>query len=307
MPELSITEQAWASASGSRPRVSISSIAPCFCTGVALSRSVTPSSASLTLYRQIGSTCRPGTATSGTCGVVTSTRPQGPAGHRSSSSFGSGRSSRTTSHCCVVSPSQLRNRAATDSDPSAGSRPVTVAEACAYPDRTAARSVALIQTSTSMAPDRHSDSAIHAASWVLPEAPSQFLRPSANEEAGTSTRDVPASSMPVMLRAMSARAANPGATGGTAPTRIRCGPWLFFELLLPACLAPGRPGIECATAVTRACSSASSAEDLPWGFLTGACPKARPQREICYRNSHINNMLIARHKVMCPYRDLQRE
>ena len=45
-----------------------------------------------------------------------------------------------------------------------------------------------IQISASMAPDRHSDSAMITAIWVLPQAPSQFDGPSAKAEPGTSAR-----------------------------------------------------------------------------------------------------------------------
>ena len=62
---------------------------------------------------------------------VTSTRPAGPAGHRPSRSAGSARSSSTTSHERLVSPSQLRNWAATDSQLLAWSRPVAAAVAAA--------------------------------------------------------------------------------------------------------------------------------------------------------------------------------
>ena len=62
---------------------------------------------------------------------VTRTRPAGPAGQRPSKSAGSARSSSTTSHERLVSLSQLRNWAATDSQLLAWSRPVTAAVAAA--------------------------------------------------------------------------------------------------------------------------------------------------------------------------------
>ncbi len=57
-----------------------------------------------------------------------------------------------------------------------GSRPVAATDACTNPDRTAARLVAEIQISPSMTRDRHNDSAIITAIWVLPHAPGQFGR-----------------------------------------------------------------------------------------------------------------------------------
>src|SRR5215469_7212455 len=99
---------------------------------------------------------------------VTSTRPAGPDGHRPSR-FAPATSSSTTSHERLVSPSQLRNWAATDSQLVAWSRPVAAAVAAAYPHSTEARLVASIQTSKSRPPERQSDSAQAAASWVLPD------------------------------------------------------------------------------------------------------------------------------------------
>ena len=67
-------------------------------------------------------------------------------------------------------------RAATDSAVPVGSMPVAAADACMYAESTDARLVAAIQISTSMAPDRHNDSAMITAIWVLPHAPSQLRR-----------------------------------------------------------------------------------------------------------------------------------
>src|SRR5262245_55477080 len=105
--------------------------------------------------------------------TVTSTRPAGPAGHKPPRSAASVRSSSITSHERLVSASQPRNCAATDSQLVSCDLPVAAAMAAAYPDSTEARLVASIQTSISSRPDRHSDSAKAAASWVLPDEPSQ--------------------------------------------------------------------------------------------------------------------------------------
>ncbi len=80
----------------------------------------------------------------------------------------SGRSSSTTSHGRLVSPSQLTKRIATDSAVPAGWIPVAATDASTKVDSTAERSMTETQTSTSMACDRHSDSAIITAIWVLP-------------------------------------------------------------------------------------------------------------------------------------------
>ncbi len=150
-----------------------------------------------------------------------STRPAGPSGHRPSRSAVSGRSSSTTSQSWLVSASQLMKRAATDSAAPVGSIPVAAADACTNPDSTDARLVAEIQTSASMSPDRHSDSAMAAAIWVLPHAPSQFDGPSAKVEPGTSAMTEPGTTASMMPRAVSGLSVNPSASGGTSPTRNR--------------------------------------------------------------------------------------
>ena len=70
-------------------------------------------------------------------------------------------------------------------------------------------------------PDRHSDSAMITAIWVLPQAPSQFDGPSAKAEPGTSARVAPGTSASTMPRAVSGRSVYPSASGGTSPTRNR--------------------------------------------------------------------------------------
>ena len=100
-------------------------------------------------------------------------------------------------------PSQLMKRAATDSAVPVGSMPVAAADACTYRDRTAARLVAEIQMSASMAPDRHSDSAMITAVWVLPLAPRQFSESSAQAVSGTSAKVEPGTSVSMMPRAVS--------------------------------------------------------------------------------------------------------
>ena len=65
--------------------------------------------------------------------------------------------------------------------------------------------MAEIQISASMAPDRHSDSAMITAIWVLPQAPSQFCGPSAKAEPGTSASVEPGTSASTMPRAVSGR------------------------------------------------------------------------------------------------------
>ena len=110
---------------------------------------------------------RPGAADGRGRGLVTSSRPAGPAGHSPLRSADSGTSSRTTSQGCLVSLSQLTKRTATESAVPVGSRPVAATDACTNPDRTAARSVAEIQISPSMTCDRHNDSAIITADLGL--------------------------------------------------------------------------------------------------------------------------------------------
>ena len=220
--ELATTEAAWASASGSRPSASIRSIAPWRWAGFTLSRSVRQLSASRTLKKPTGTTAIPRRPlATEDCVPVTSTRPASPSGQSPSRSAVSCRSSRTTSHDWSVAPSQLTRRAATDSAVPAGSMPKAAAEACTYPESTDARFVAEIQISASMAPDRHSDSAMITAIWVLPQAPSQFDGPSAKAEPGTSARVVPGTSVSTMPRAVSGRSVYPSASGGTSPTRNR--------------------------------------------------------------------------------------
>ena len=81
--------------------------------------------------------------------------------------------------------------------------------------------MAEIQISASMAPDRHIDSAMITAIWVLPQAPSQFDGPSAKAEPGTRARTEPGTSVSTMPRAVSGRSVYPSASGGTSPTRNR--------------------------------------------------------------------------------------
>src|SRR5580704_7062822 len=99
--------------------------------------------------------------------------------------------------------------------------PVAVTHASMYPESTADRLVAEIQTTTSTAPDRHSVSASNTAIWVLPDAPSQFCLPSANSEPGTSAMVEPGTRASRMPRAVSGRSLNPSANGGISPTRNR--------------------------------------------------------------------------------------
>src|SRR5579863_5565417 len=99
--------------------------------------------------------------------------------------------------------------------------PVAATHASTYPDSTADRLVAEIQTTTSTAPDRHSVSASITAIWVLPDAPSQFCLPSANSEPGTSAMVDPGMRASRMPRAVSGRSLNPSASAGTSPTRNR--------------------------------------------------------------------------------------
>ena len=99
--------------------------------------------------------------------------------------------------------------------------PNAAVEACTYPESTDARLEAEIQISASMPADRHSDSAMITAIWVLPQAPSQFDGPSAKAEPGTSARAAPGTSASTMPRAVSGRSVYPSASGGTSPTRNR--------------------------------------------------------------------------------------
>jgi hypothetical protein len=115
-------------------------------------------------------------------------------------------------------------RATIDSAVPAGSIPVAGTEAWTKPESTDVRLVALIQISRSMAPDRHSDSALTTATWVLPQAPSQFCGPSAKAEPGTSATDEPGTSASTTPRAVSGRSVKPSASGGTLPTRNRRDP-----------------------------------------------------------------------------------
>ena len=164
-------------------------MAPWRWVGFTLSRSVRQLRASRTLKNPTGMTCVPRRLeATEDCVLVISTRPVGPSGQSPSRSADSGRSSRTTSQGWLVSASQLMKRAATDSAVPVGSMPVAATDACTYADSTDARLVAEIQISASMAADRHSDSAMITAIWVLPQAPSQFDGPSAKAEPGTSAR-----------------------------------------------------------------------------------------------------------------------
>ena len=106
--------------------------------------------------------------------VLTSSLPVGQRGHDPPRSVVSWRSSNTTGQARLVSPARPAKRAATDSAVPVGAIPVAATDASTYPDSTDARLVAGIQISASMARDRHRDSAVMAAIWVLPDAPSQF-------------------------------------------------------------------------------------------------------------------------------------
>ena len=99
--------------------------------------------------------------------------------------------------------------------------PVAAIHASTYPESTADRLVAEIQTTTSTAPDRHSVSASITAIWVLPDAPSQFCLPSANSEPGTSAMVEPGTRASRMPRPVSGRSLKPSASGGMSPTRKR--------------------------------------------------------------------------------------
>jgi hypothetical protein len=115
-------------------------------------------------------------------------------------------------------------RATIDSAVPVGSIPVAATDASTKPDSTDARLVTLIQISASMTPERHSVSALLAAIWVLPHAPSQFCEPSAKAEPGTSATVDPGTSASVTPRAVSGRLVYPSASGGTLPTRNRRDP-----------------------------------------------------------------------------------
>ena len=187
-----------------------------------LSRSDSPFSASRVLKNPTGMTRVPGRPTAGALReLVISSRPARPSGHSPVRSAVSGRSSRTTSQGCLVSPSQLTKRTATESAVPVGSRPVAATDACTSPDRTAARLVTEIQISPSMTRDRHNDSAIIAASWVLPPAPGQFGRVSGTAGSGTSATAEPGTRTSARPRAVSGRSVEPSASGGTSPIRNR--------------------------------------------------------------------------------------
>src|SRR5580658_158414 len=151
--------------------------------------------------------------------VLTSSLPVAPRGHSPSRSVVSWRSSNTSSHSRLVSPSQPAKRAATDSAVPVGAIPVAATDASTYPDSTDARLVAEIQISASMARDRHSDSAVMAAIWVLPEAPSQFGSLPAEAGLDTSAADEPGTRAFTRPPALSGRSVNPSTSGGTSPTR----------------------------------------------------------------------------------------
>ena len=99
--------------------------------------------------------------------------------------------------------------------------PVAATDACTNADSTDARLVAAIQISASMARERHNDSAIIAAIWVLPDAPSQSDERPADAELGTSATAEPGTRISAMPRAVSGRSVNPLASGGTSPSRNR--------------------------------------------------------------------------------------
>src|SRR6202012_2535428 len=99
------------------------------------------------------------------------------------------------------------------------------AVAAAYPDSTAARLVAWIQTSRSSRRECHSDSAKAAASWVLPDDLSQSRAagspagPGHAPRRGTTAPAPPARSTAVRSGAVSSRSVKPSATVGTVPDR----------------------------------------------------------------------------------------
>src|SRR5580692_4443471 len=97
-------------------------------------------------------------------------------------------------------------RITTDSVVPVGSIPVAAADASANAASTYARLVAVIQISMSMALDRHSDSAIITAIWVLPHVPGQSDGPSADAELGTSTTTEPGTRISTVPLAVSGRA-----------------------------------------------------------------------------------------------------
>ena len=92
--------------------------------------------------------------------------------------------------------------------------------ASANPDSTDARLVATTHTSSSTSRLRHSDSATHTASWVLPHDSSQPPGGGPATRTGTSATTAPATSAAPRLAAVSARALNASASGGTGPDRI---------------------------------------------------------------------------------------
>ena len=197
-------------------------MAPWRWNGFVLSRSVRPLRASLTLKNPTGMTRVPGPPmVPAGREQVTSRRPAFPAGHSPSRSLASGRSSSTTSQRWLVSPSQLTKRTATDSAVPVGSMPVAATDASTKPDRMDARLVTEIQTSASMACERHNDSAISTAIWVLPQAPSQFGMPGADSGLDTSAAAEPGTRTSMMPAAVSGRSVNPSARGGIWPIRKR--------------------------------------------------------------------------------------
>ena len=153
--------------------------------------------------------------------LVISSRPASPAGHSPVRSTLSGTSSRTTSQGSWVSPSQLTKRTATELAVPVGSRPVAATDACTNPDMTAARLVAESQISPSMARDRHKDSAIITAIWVLPHAPGQFGRVWTTAGSGTSATAEPGTRTSARPPTVSGRSVKPSVSGGISPTRNR--------------------------------------------------------------------------------------
>ncbi len=103
--------------------------------------------------------------------VVTSTRPAAPAGHSSSRSLSSARSSRISAHGRLVRSSQDTNRAAASSAPSSSWTASTTLAACAKPVTTESRLAAFTQTRTSTARLFHMAWANSTASCVLPVPP----------------------------------------------------------------------------------------------------------------------------------------
>src|SRR5215470_10159429 len=153
--------------------------------------------------------------------AVTSVRPVGPAGQSPFMRSVAGRPSSTTSHERLVWASHPTNRVARDSASTPGSMPIAATAAAAYPDSTEDSLVALTQTSRSSSPDRHNDSAMWIASWVLPQAPSQSGEPGAGAALpGARTTVLPLTRDLSSPGADSMRGTNPSARGGTMPDRI---------------------------------------------------------------------------------------